>query len=56
MAETHPNAYLAEASEKRVQAANLVAEADDLEAKARELLGEPEAKEDAKKPKADKKK
>lgn len=37
MAETHPNAYLQEAREKRTQAAALIAQAESFEAKAREL-------------------
>jgi hypothetical protein len=40
MAQTHPNAFMHQAQEKREQAARLIAEAEQLEAKASELRGE----------------
>lgn len=36
--DTHPNAFLQEAAAKRAQIVTLKAEADDLEAKAKELV------------------
>lgn len=38
MSDTHPNAFLQEAAAKRSQIVTLKAEAEDLEAKAKELL------------------
>lgn len=48
MAETHPNALLMEATEKRETAAKLLSEATELEARANALLGntEPVAQEE----------
>lgn len=40
MGQTHPNAYRTEAQSKREQAAQLLAEAEDLESKADTLQGE----------------
>lgn len=48
MADTHPNAFRAEATEKRTQAIQLNAAADELEAKADQLEfpdGKPEPEE-----------
>ncbi len=46
MADTHPNAYLTEAQEKRNQAAILISEAEALEAQAKAISGEEAPPED----------
>ena len=55
MAQTHPNAYLAEATAKREQAQQLLQESETLEAKAVELgaeLPKPKKKEESDDPSA----
>lgn len=52
MSDTHPNAFWAQAQEKRAEANRLNGEADTLEAQAKELEGASEAPVEAAKPEA----